>query len=169
MPSDRARPLRAEDYYTPPPGRPADAWQHLPPAERVVAWYEERMQRRLPRTDARLLTGQPRYARIDAGRWVADCPCGSAQIVSPEDPRLYCVECLPGGWVEVAFPGDIAAAEQEVAEQPRHAQFWWHPDDTEAWNRPARGRRPLTPKEIRAQEEKEIPSAADHAPHVGRR
>jgi hypothetical protein len=134
MSGDLVAVLRAEDFYTPPASQPADAWQLKRPAERVISWYEHKQQRRLPRPAAVLL-GEARYARIDAGRWVADCPCGSAQVVSPDDPRMFCVECLTG-WHAVTFPADPAAAELAVAELPAHRRFWWNPDDTTSWNRP---------------------------------
>lgn len=126
--------VRAEDFYTPPPSQPADAWSLLPPSERAVRWYEERAQRRLPRPTGVLL-GVKLYARIDAGRWIAECPCRSAQVVSPDDPRLMCVECL-AGWFTVVFPDDVTAAEASVADLLPAARFWWHPDDEAAWNRP---------------------------------
>jgi hypothetical protein len=134
---DGARPavLRAADYYLPPPSLPADAWDLLAPAERIIAWYEQRVGRRLPRPSG-LLFGHTVYVRIDAGRWVADCPCGSAQVVSVTDPRMFCVECLTG-WHQLIVPADPAAAEQAVAWQPAHARFWWQDGDTTSWNRPS--------------------------------
>lgn len=75
------------------------------------------------------------YPQINHGRWVADCPeCSSAQIVTPADPRLFCVECL-SGWFQLTFPADPLAAEQAVKGLPVREQNWWHPDD-DAWNRP---------------------------------
>lgn len=124
---------RAQTYYLPPPGLPADAWVLVAPAERVLRWYELRLQRRVPVPTATLL-GQTTYARIDAGRWVADCPCASAQVVTPDDPRMACPEC-GAGWFPLTFPADPASAEATVADQLPHQRFWWHPDDS-AWNRP---------------------------------
>lgn len=130
------RTLRAEDFYTPPPSRPADAWQLVPPAERVVRWYEEQAQRRLPRPTGTIL-GVRVYPQINHGRWVADCPeCSSAQIVTPADPRFFCVECL-SGWFRLTFPSDVPAAEQAVKDLPLRERNWWHPDDDRAWNRPS--------------------------------
>jgi hypothetical protein len=119
--------VRAEDFYLPPPHLPADAWALVPPAERVWRWYEQRMQRRVRAPDGHLI-GQRIYARINAGRWVADCPCASAQVVTPADPRVACVEC-GWGWAEVVFPTDAASAEASVADEPPHLRHWWHPDD----------------------------------------
>jgi hypothetical protein len=137
--------VRAPDFYTPPPALPTGAWQGVPPAERVIVWFEHKQQRRLPRPTATLL-GEDRWARIDAGRWVADCPCGSAQVVDPADPRMFCVECLTG-WYQLRFPDDTAAAEQEVADRPAHARFWWHPQDDAAFNRPRTDPAVLTEKQ----------------------
>lgn len=126
---------RAETFYLPPPSLPADAWDLVAPAERALRWYEEKQQRRLVAPSGFLL-GRTAYARINAGRWVADCPCGSAQVVTPSDPRMCCPECGAGWWA-LAFPDDVAAAEQAVADRLPAEQNWWHPDDDTAWDRPA--------------------------------
>lgn len=137
--------LRAETYYLPPPGLPADAWALVPPAERVLRWYELKQQRRIAVPTAVLL-GQVVHARIDAGRWVADCPCASAQVVTPTDPRMCCPEC-GAGWFRLVFPADPGVAEQEVADLLPRDRFWWHPDDTTAWNRPPEEPAPADPEE----------------------
>lgn len=140
---------RAESFYLPPPSMRADAWDLMPPAERCLAWYEEKAQRRLPRTKGIDLS-LTLYARIDAGRWVASCPCNSAQIVTPADPRMWCVECL-SGWFKVVFPADVDAAEAAVADLPAAAAFWFQPEDDFAWSRlgPGHGmsKHPLPPVE----------------------
>ncbi|MGW2203425.1 hypothetical protein [Streptomyces sp. NPDC001774] len=119
---------RAEDFYQPPPRLPANAWDLVPPAMRAVRWYEEVQQRRITITAGGLLLGQPLYARINFGRWVADCTCMSAQVVTPTDPRMWCVECGTGWW-QLKFPDDPEAAEQEMALLPVSERNWWHPDD----------------------------------------
>lgn len=131
--------LRAEDFYQPPPSQPADAWALIAPAERAVVWFEQQAQRRLPRPpDGVDLGGPPLFAQINHGRWVATCDqCTSAQLVSPEDPRLFCVECLTPAWRRVRFPEDVAAVEQEIGALPVRERNWWHPDDDRAWNRPS--------------------------------
>lgn len=123
---------RAETFYQPPPRHPT-AWDQVPPAERVFRWAEHRQQRRLV-PPAGVILGQQAYARINHNRWVADCPCGSAQVVTPADPRMACVEC-GAGWFRLIFPDDPAVAEQAVAELLPHERNWWHPDDAEAWDR----------------------------------
>ncbi|MER5912311.1 hypothetical protein ABT124_17905 [Streptomyces sp. NPDC001982] len=124
---------RAEHFYRPGPHLKETAWDLTPPAERVISWYEEKVQRRLPRTEAFDLS-TTLYARIDAGRWVASCPCKSAQIVTPADPRMWCVECF-SGWFRVVFPDDVAGAEAAVQQLPAHDQFWYQPDDDFSWSR----------------------------------
>jgi hypothetical protein len=125
--------VRAERFYLPPPHLPADAWDLVPVAERVLRWYEQRAQRRVP-TPAGVLLGQQVYAQINHGRWVADCPCMSAVVVSPADPRLACPEC-GAGWITVVFPDDVDQVEREVEREAIRERNWWHPDDTDAWNR----------------------------------
>ncbi|MEU9661935.1 hypothetical protein [Streptomyces chartreusis] len=125
--------VRAEAFYLPPPTQPADSWALVPPAERVFRWVELRQQRRLQPPDG-FIIGHTIYARINQGRWVADCPCGSAQVVTPTDPRIACTEC-GAGWFRLIFPKDPAAAEAEVADDLPHERNWWHPEDT-SWDRP---------------------------------
>lgn len=128
------RVVRAEMFYLPPPHLPPDAWDLVPIAERVLRWYEIRQQRRVA-VPAGVLLGQQVFAQINHGRWVADCPCGSAQIVSPADPRLACPECGTG-WLTVVFPGDVDQAERDVDHLGVKERNWWNPDDPAPWNRP---------------------------------
>lgn len=125
---------RAEAFYRPPTTLPGSAWDHVPPAERVWRWYENAAQRRLT-PPAGVLLGEKMYARINHGRWVADCVCGSAQIVTPLDPRFACPEC-GYGWAQILFPSNPEAAEAEVSPKAPHERNWWHADDRAAWDRP---------------------------------
>lgn len=122
---------RAEDMYLPPPYLAPDTWASVPPALRCVRWYEHRQQRRIQTGDA-FVIGQQLYARINHSRWLADCTCGSAQVVTPADPRMWCVECGTGWW-QLLFPADVAAVEQSLAELPVIKRNWWAEDDI---NRP---------------------------------
>jgi hypothetical protein len=128
---------RAETFYLPPPPLRPDEWALVPPAELCLRWYEMRQQRRIEAPSGTLL-GIKLWARIDAGRWVADCPCGSAQVVTPTDPRFACPEC-GAGWFAVVFPEDTAAAEAAVASDLPSERFWWQDDDPNPWNRPPDG------------------------------
>lgn len=62
-------------------------------------------------------------ARVDFGRWIADCKCGAAQYVEPDQP-FYCAECGMA-WndnlaCEVVFPPveKMAEVEAELLERP---------------------------------------------------
>jgi hypothetical protein len=37
--------------------------------------------------------GNPVYARIDWGRWIADCECGGAEMVDPDEALFFCLSC----------------------------------------------------------------------------
>lgn len=135
--------VRAESFYLPPPSLPRTAWDLVPPAERVLRWYEQKQQRRIDPPRGMLLGGRV-WARIDHNRWVADCPCRSAQVVTPTDPRYACPEC-GAGWLTVAFPADVAAAEAAVADDLPSERNWWNPDDPNPWGRPADAPQESTP------------------------
>jgi hypothetical protein len=51
------------------------------------------------------------HAKIDFGRWLADCPiCSRSNYVDPADPVFYCFGCGnqgSGNFVPVVFPEDI--------------------------------------------------------------
>ncbi|MEU4348313.1 hypothetical protein [Streptomyces sp. NPDC023838] len=118
---------RAETFYLPPPSMPPDAWILVAPAELVFRWVEQRTQRRLVMPDG-FMIGQRLFARVNHNRWVADCPCGSAQVVSPDDHRMACTEC-GYGWVRLIFPDDPAAVEAAVEDELPHLRNWRHEDD----------------------------------------
>ncbi|MBT2439026.1 hypothetical protein J7E93_02595 [Streptomyces sp. ISL-36] len=50
----------------------------------------------------------------------------SAQVVTPADPRMWCVECGTGWWT-LDFPADPEAAERQMALLPVAERNWWHP------------------------------------------
>jgi hypothetical protein len=123
--------VRAETYYMPGRPLPPDAWADVPPAELVYHWIEYRMGRRVPLPEGTLDGVPPVYARVDGNRWLAECACGSAAVVSPTDPRWGCTEC-GYGWVAMVVPTaeEVAAIEAMLAQIPRpHLRMWWNPDD----------------------------------------
>ena len=125
--------VRAETFYTPPPGQPADLWAGVPAAELVWRWYELRMGRRVtPPTET---VDETYYARINQNRWVADCSCGSAAVVSPADPRYACTEC-GWGWCSLIFPADVAAVEASLLALKPVLRNWWNPEDPNNPDRP---------------------------------
>lgn len=117
--------LRAETFYLPPDPRRQDAWDLVPPAERVFRWYEDRAQRRV-RPPTGFVIGQVEFPQINHNRWVGHCPCGSAQVVSPADPRMACTECGLG-WIRLVFPDDPAAIEELVIHELPHLRNWTNP------------------------------------------
>ncbi len=74
------------------------------------------------------------YARIDFGRWLADCECGGAGYVDPSDPVFFCVVCgnvaVHGVWRQVEFPADREAIELEVLRRPVEEPANLSPVDT---------------------------------------
>lgn len=135
--------VRAEAFYLPPPNMKPDAWKLVPAAELVYLWVSHRLQRTTvaPRG---FVIGQIGFARINHNRWVSDCPCGSAQVVSPTDPRMACTECGLG-WRPLTFPEDPAAVEASIAHLLPHEKHWWHPNDPD---RPADPPAPEPPVEV---------------------
>lgn len=116
----------AETFYAPPPGR-ADA----PAAE----WCARMHGRPSVDMDHRRGTSRkrPLLVRLGHGRWIIDCPCGSAQLASISDPRLWCVECgnsdSDGKWRRITWPDDPAAIENLLAGRAV-ANRNWYPDET---------------------------------------
>lgn len=129
--------VRAEAFYTPPPSQPADLWADVPAAELVWKWIEWRLGRRsVPPTGT---VDDVYYARINQNRWIAECSsCGSAQVVSPSDPRYGCTEC-GWGWCALIFPTDPAAVEASLAALKPVYRNWWHPDDPANPDKPVVG------------------------------
>lgn len=65
---------------------------------------------------------KPVKARLDFGRWIADCECGGAEAVDYADPVFYCASCgnvRSGGKLRpVIFPSDYKAIELEIMARP---------------------------------------------------
>lgn len=76
-------------------------------------------------------------ARVEHGRWYADCPfCASGQVVSPTDPRFLCAGSdgcangqIKGAFAQVVFPqGDEREqAEPVLLARPAHDNRNWLP------------------------------------------
>lgn len=58
----------------------------------------------------------PVAARVDFGRWIADCECGGAEYVEPTDRVFFCQSCGTHGR-PVIFPDDIAGIEAELLQR----------------------------------------------------
>jgi hypothetical protein len=61
-------------------------------------------------------------ARIEHGRWLVDCPCGSAYVPSQAEPYLICIECAnqdnDGKWIDIIFPANKEAIEATLLKRP---------------------------------------------------
>ena len=130
----------AEDvYYTPgnhPPSFHCRRW--IEAAFRAQAERDPtvRMLPELPVPDKTVKTPYA-VARVDLGRWVADCPspiCWSAQEVSREDRRYFCPGCcnayVHGAFVNVMWPEDEQEIERLLMARPYEMNRFWHPYDT---------------------------------------
>ena len=61
---------------------------------------------------------EPVYARVDFGRWIADCECGGAEYVDPDYPWYFCNSCGNSGCNGQLRPIIIPeAAEREAIEK----------------------------------------------------
>lgn len=71
--------------------------------------------------------------KANHGRWIVECPCGSAQHASRTDKRFWCVECgnasFGGKWVSVEWPGDVALIEKELEKRLFHRNRNWAPGE----------------------------------------
>jgi len=78
----------------------------------------------LPKWNGNTTPKDPVTARIDFGRWVADCHCGGAEYVDFSDPIFFCFSCgnkaHNGSARRVIFPDatDIADIENALLERP---------------------------------------------------
>ena len=59
----------------------------------------------------------PVKARVDHNRWIADCECGGAEYVDPDEPIFFCFSCDNMAFNNmlrpVIFPGKRAMARIE--------------------------------------------------------
>jgi hypothetical protein len=62
-------------------------------------------------------------ARVEHGRWIANCPCYSGVLVNPEWPKAGCLEC--GRWWPVVFPQNWRDIEDVLLARPRASQRGW--------------------------------------------
>lgn len=72
--------------------------------------------------DGETMSDSDVYARVDFGRWVADCELGHASYVEPSDPVFYCYMCgnEPAEYGKargVIFPENREAIERELLQR----------------------------------------------------
>jgi hypothetical protein len=70
----------------------------------------------------------PVKARIDFGRWIADCECNGAEYVDPDEPVFLCLSCLNqahGGRLRrVIFPPEEIRKRIEERLKPENHHSW---------------------------------------------
>jgi len=75
-------------------------------------------------------SGNPVYARIDYGRWLADCECGGAEYVDHETPLFFCMACgnrgTNGRARKVIFPKNREEIEIDTMKQPLGGMQSWN-------------------------------------------
>lgn len=71
---------------------------------------------------------KPVVARIDHGRWIADCECNGAEYVDPGEPIFYCLSCgnteYQGHVRPVVFPPPDVRAAIEAGLSPENFFSW---------------------------------------------
>lgn len=71
------------------------------------------------------------YARIDQGRWLADCPhCNGSEAVEPDTPLFYCLNSWcsrPTGnlYAPLRFPKERVAIERVLLDRPNPTTRNW--------------------------------------------
>lgn len=79
--------------------------------------------------DYETIKGQPVFARVDDGRWLADCSlCPGAELVEPGE-RMLCGSC--GAVSTVKWPSEADTIESVLVERPVTNRFWF-PGETVA-------------------------------------
>ena len=87
-----------------------------------------RIETTLAKTGVVPFRGETVQAYVNHDRWVADCPCNGAELVSPGEEML-CGSC--GARHTVKFPGPKTRERIEGLLTVREPLFRnWHPDET---------------------------------------
>lgn len=123
---------RAEDVYE------YAGFEHIDLAERAALKALQSDPAAIAERPVGFARNVEAVAYVNRGRWVADCPfgrCGSAQVVSPADPRYFCPTCLnanSGAFAPVVFPPakKLAAIELALSKRPDPANRNWWPHES---------------------------------------
>jgi hypothetical protein len=95
-------------------------------SDRIIGWAARSNFRYVRDRTA----GNPVYARIDWGRWIADCECGGAEMVDPGEPLFFCCACgnstTSGRARKVVFPNNRIEVENKTMEQPDGGHQSWN-------------------------------------------
>lgn len=103
--------------------------------ERASFTYNRHIEyRTLPTFPAAMSVERTVDAYVNWSRWMVDCPCGGAQVISPDDPRFFCIHCFNGGdgWWPVVWPepAERAAIETLLNRRPDPHTRNWQPGES---------------------------------------
>lgn len=95
--------------------------QGLPYQEFIGSYFYKSFGKSIPAKDK--IIGHL-AARINAGRWIVDCPnCKSAVVASFQNAIFICSNCGSpennGKWYKVLFPADKEDIEKELLKRPK--------------------------------------------------
>jgi len=96
------RPIQHEDYH-----------EGVEVREFMAGLFTRMLRRAAPSK----VSSMPVFARLDAGRWIADCPmgCNGAEMVTTVDPIFLCLSCGCGDmWWPGEFPPNKMALDNNL-------------------------------------------------------
>jgi hypothetical protein len=93
--------------------------------DRIIGWANRSGHKYIQDRTA----GIPVKARIDWGRWIADCECGGAEYVDPDETIFFCMSCgnkvTNGRARNVIFPVNIKEVEDKTMANADPAWQCW--------------------------------------------
>ncbi len=97
----------------------------------ALDWIRKALARRGTKLSG-VVSGDPVVARIDHGRWIADCECKGAEYVDPDEPIFMCLSCQNasnrGLLRPVKFPTPEIRAKIEAGLRPG-TYFSWNEEE----------------------------------------
>ena len=92
-------------------------------------YVRKRIEATLAKAGVSSWKGDTVYARLNHDRWLADCPCNGAELVTPGHTML-CGSC--GAEHQVVFPDNPEDLEAVLAERDDTTKRNWNPGETVA-------------------------------------
>lgn len=111
-----------------------DTVLHAYPTQSLRWWLEQFAAKNRILVDGNL-PGEPVAARVECGRWLAECPlCHEYIDVDPAEPVWTCVTCggmqLRARWSRVIFPQDRTEIESILLERKLIRTRNWRPGES---------------------------------------